>query len=338
MDTICTSEHTKPRVSVIIPCYNREKYLRACIESLVAQTYGIDNLELIFLNDASTDQTMTILKEYESLYPQSILLIDLSEQSGGLVGKVRNIGLSYATGEFITFVDSDDMCASELIETLVNGITKTNECDCAGCAAVMFDSGNILRKYNSTDHTFDMSDSFEKKMYLLTEGERCSVWGRMYRTDFIKKHNITFSDSLHIAEDVSFHFLAITYARKIVTMSEYQYYYRASENSLVRSIELSPYFAEPFEAIHSVYNEIIASNNNVNNILEWEYLFFVRGITEVYYTLKSHNELNNRTNDLKLIISLFFECAPKILSIPYVEKSTGGDDLKNYLSDYLDQL
>ena len=328
----------KPKVSVIIPCYNREKHIRACIESLITQTYGINNLELIFLNDASTDRTMSIIKEYESEYPQSILLLNLSEQSGGFVGKVRNIGLSYATGEYITFVDSDDMCVKELIETLVTGIVENESCDCAGCGAVMFSSGSILRKYESFDHVFDMSVPSEKKLYLLTEGERCSVWGRIYRTDFLKEHNVTFSDVLHIAEDVKFHFLSMAYARKIATISKPLYLYRASDNSLSRTDKLSPYFTEPFWAIQTIFKEILSTSNNKCNTCEWEYLFFARGIVEVYYTLKSFGETNNKTDDLIQLISSLFETVPDILSNPYIEKATGGDDLLQILYYYKSQV
>ena len=94
------------KISVIIPCYNSVKWLPKCFMSLVEQSIGIDNLELIFVNDASTDdgQTWDMLKEMEKAYPESIIIIDLpyNRRQGG----ARNEGLKYASGEYIAFVDS----------------------------------------------------------------------------------------------------------------------------------------------------------------------------------------------------------------------------------------
>ena len=104
------------KVSVIIPCYNAVKWLPKCFMSLVGQSIGIDNLELIFVNDASTDdgQTWNMLNEIEKAYPESIIIIDLphNRRQGG----ARNEGLKYASGEYIAFVDADDWVEAELFE------------------------------------------------------------------------------------------------------------------------------------------------------------------------------------------------------------------------------
>ena len=101
------------KVSVIIPCYNAVKWLPKCFMSLVGQSIGIDNLELIFVNDASTDdgQTWNMLNEIEKAYPESIIIIDLphNRRQGG----ARNEGLKYASGEYIAFVDADDWVEPE---------------------------------------------------------------------------------------------------------------------------------------------------------------------------------------------------------------------------------
>ena len=104
------------KISVIIPCYNSVKWLPKCFMSLVEQSIGIDNLELIFVNDASTDdgQTWDMLKEMEKAYPESIIIIDLpyNRRQGG----ARNEGLKYASGEYIAFVYSDDWIEEVLYE------------------------------------------------------------------------------------------------------------------------------------------------------------------------------------------------------------------------------
>lgn len=92
-----------PAVSIIVPCYNVEKYLPRCIESLVNQT--LEDIEIILVNDASPDNSIKIMKEYELKYPNKIKIID--SQINLRQGGARNLGIDIATGEFIGFVDSD---------------------------------------------------------------------------------------------------------------------------------------------------------------------------------------------------------------------------------------
>ena len=114
------------KISIIVPCYNVEKYVGKCIESLLAQTIGRDKLELIFINDASTDGTLRILKAYERMDPEHICVITYDEniKQGG----ARNIGLSYATGNYIGFVDADDWIEPDMYERLLTMVKKYN-CD-----------------------------------------------------------------------------------------------------------------------------------------------------------------------------------------------------------------
>lgn len=113
----------RKEISIIIPCYNTEKYIEKCIKSLINQTIGMDKIELIFINDASTDKTLEILQCYEMQYPESIILIDLPENSRQ--GTAKNIGLSYATGKYIGFCDSDDYIEPNMYEVLYKNIIET---------------------------------------------------------------------------------------------------------------------------------------------------------------------------------------------------------------------
>ena len=84
-------------ISVIVPCYNVEKYVGRCIDSIINQSIGIDNIELILVNDASTDATLDVLSGYEQMYPESIMVINCEQN--GKQGTARNIGMMYSTGE-----------------------------------------------------------------------------------------------------------------------------------------------------------------------------------------------------------------------------------------------
>lgn len=107
-------------ISVVIPCYNAEEYVDRCMETLVQQTIGIENLEIILVNDASTDNTLEVLKKWEAIYPEQIMVITYEEnlRQGG----ARNIGMQYASADYIGFVDIDDWIETDMYEALWNQV------------------------------------------------------------------------------------------------------------------------------------------------------------------------------------------------------------------------
>ena len=113
----------QPKVSVIIPVYNSEKYIARCLDSVIEQTYK--NIEIIIINDGSKDKSKEILDEYEKKYPNIIRHI---EQENKGVAKTRNYGIKIANGNYITFIDNDDYIDKDYIETFVN-VLKENEYD-----------------------------------------------------------------------------------------------------------------------------------------------------------------------------------------------------------------
>lgn len=117
-------------LSIIIPCYNSELYLDRCINSLINQTFATKDLQLIFINDASTDHTLSILLKYETKYPELITVID--SPTNLKQGGARNLGLKYATGTYVGFVDSDDWVEPDMYEQLYNKAVEY-QCDIVGC-------------------------------------------------------------------------------------------------------------------------------------------------------------------------------------------------------------
>ena len=110
------------KVSIIIPVYNAEKYLREAIESVLKQTYT--DFELLLINDRSTDNSMEISREYSKKDHRIVLLENNSENHGP--GSTRNIGLDHATGEYIYFMDADDWIDKSLLQCAVNRMQETN--------------------------------------------------------------------------------------------------------------------------------------------------------------------------------------------------------------------
>jgi glycosyltransferase involved in cell wall biosynthesis len=115
-----------PAISVIIPCYNAEQYVDRCLQSVTAQTIGIDNMEIILVNDGSTDHTLEKLKEWEKRFSSSIVVITYEQNMRQ--GTARNIGIRYATSEYVGFVDIDDWIEKNMYELLYTN-TKNHHYD-----------------------------------------------------------------------------------------------------------------------------------------------------------------------------------------------------------------
>lgn len=146
-------------ISVVVPCYNVEKYIMRCVASLISQTIGFENMQVIFVNDASTDNTLSILRKIESAYPENVVLItyDKNLRQGG----ARNIGLSYATAKYVGFVDADDWIEPEMYEEMYNKM-KCGNYDIVRCKSGADRSQEMFR-FTPSIERFDQDLSFEKK-------------------------------------------------------------------------------------------------------------------------------------------------------------------------------
>lgn len=176
------------KVSVIIPVYNTEKYIKECLESVLNQEYK--NLEIIVINDGTQDNSMQIVGEY--LKDQRIKIIN--KENGGL-SSARNEGIKVATGEYISFIDSDDWIDKNLYENIVNEIKEED--------ILIFNSRTIddeTRKIKQEKIINTEYLSSIKKGYLLYYISDYSSCNKIYKLDFLKRNNIKFLEGV-IHED-----------------------------------------------------------------------------------------------------------------------------------------
>lgn len=224
-------------VSVIVPCYNAAKYLDKCIQHLLHQTIGIENIEIILVNDASTDEgkTWKIITEYERNFPDTIIAITLEEnlRQGG----ARNVGISYASGEYLIFCDADDWLLEETLEHCY-------------CAAREQDADIVEFLINNVrDHEITVplikgnrdllieTDTEEKKIaFLMTSCVEFSYGSqkKFYKRALIQDHNIRFAEHL-IFEEPSFMVPIRFYEKRHYFLDEMLYVCYLSPDSTVRS-------------------------------------------------------------------------------------------------------
>ncbi len=215
----------KEKVSVIVPIYNVEKYLIKCIDSIVNQTYK--NLEIILVDDGSPDSCPQICDEY-AIKDSRIKVIH--KENGGL-SDARNAGMSVATGEYISFIDSDDYISLDFIETLYNTM-KYESSDIVECDVIkIFENKDPkVNEYenNFKVETFDTQDSLSM---LIAENQfRQHVWNKLYKSG-IALH-IPFKKG-KLNEDEFWTYQVFGQAKRVTKIKKLMYYYLQRESSIM---------------------------------------------------------------------------------------------------------
>lgn len=215
------------KISIIVPCYNVEKYIDRCADSLVHQTIGEAALELIFVDDASTDGTWNRLCEWEKNYPESIVLIRCDKN--GRQGTARNIGLQHATAEYISFMDSDDWVERDMYEKMLSIITETGVDVVAGLYQREGSDGKIYHEEKAYSGPADQICS-------VREGEQASLppssCCKLYRREIIFDNDLFFPEGL-CYEDNYWMVLLSFYVRSFYVIGEVFYHYFVNFDSTV---------------------------------------------------------------------------------------------------------
>ena len=184
----------KVKISIIIPVYNVERYIKECLISVINQT--IKSKEIILLDDASTDNSLNILEEYEYEYPNLIRLIKLEKNKGQ--SYCRNLGLDIANGEYIGFVDSDDIISPNMFEELVENAIKRNsdiaitEFDVCNEDISKIDLENLININREKDIKFEVINTVNAlKKFFRGEitGSPCT---KIYKRDLVLENEIKF--------------------------------------------------------------------------------------------------------------------------------------------------
>lgn len=205
------------KISVIIPVYNAEKYLTKCLNSIVNQTYT--NLEIILVNDGSKDSSLNICYEYNKK-DDRIKIIN-NDNHGASYS--RNCGIDISTGEYIMFIDADDYVENSFIEKLF--VCDEYEIyDLFISCYTDFYSKNIFKEQKLIDR--DMLSFVLQKDYLNIVKYLRTPWGKIYKSNIIKKNNIKFPVDYVTAEDQIFNFVYLKYVKKYRFLNEGLYFYR----------------------------------------------------------------------------------------------------------------
>ena len=240
------------KISVIIPVYNVEKYLKKCIDSIINQTYY--NLEIIIVDDGSPDNCPTIIDEYAKLDKR---VKAIHKQNGG-VSSARNLGLKYATGDYIIFIDSDDYLAINMIEKLYKAMINNNA-DMSVC--------QILRMQENSNGEMvflnDIKEPYKEKIYstnemikgiLLDASIGNFVCNKLLKKELIE--GITFPEG-KVYEDVATTYKLVHKAKKIVCINDKLYYYLIGRIGATTSSFSEKKILDSMEAYSTQYTFLI---------------------------------------------------------------------------------
>ncbi len=190
------------KVSIIVPIFNGEKYIDKCLKSLINQTYT--NLEIIFINTGSTDNSLNLLKNYQKL-DKRIIIIDKKENEG--VSVARNLGLKKSTGDFITFADVDDWLELDAIYNMVS-LIKKYDVDIVRTSYfyIKKDKKHIGKQpilKGKIKITKDIRNTLINQA--LKEEFGCYLWVLLIKKELLDKHNIYFDDKTYVHQDLDYY-------------------------------------------------------------------------------------------------------------------------------------
>lgn len=266
-------------ISVIVPVYNLEKYIPKCIESLINQTI-FNKLEIILVNDGSTDNSMAICSKYAAEYPNIILL----NQSNGGVSTARNLGVKYATAKYLAFADGDDYIDEAFYENMLIEISKDDY------QLVVFDyyleleNGKRIPYRNISEHVSWNNESLMKD-FLSGNLVGQNLFDKLFLTENIKQ--IDFDPQIRIGEDFLFIFEYIKTVKSAMGIFEPGYYYVQRNGSAMNDI-----FS------NKMFDPIVASTR-IKDWAETNYMFYDYAYAHYIHTIYKVLERAYKSNNYK---------------------------------------
>ncbi|GGG61687.1 glycosyltransferase [Epilithonimonas arachidiradicis] len=280
---------SSPLVTIIIPCYNVEKYVAFCIDSIINQDY--ENWECVIINDGSTDNTLEILKSFESISPK----IRLFNQKNAGLSATRNRGIDLAEGKFLFFLDSDDILDKSAIRTFVSsfenndiitGITVSSKINKEAIS-------KISQLYSPKEgEIFFVNNHFDVLIRTMESALTPVAQNRLYKREFIEKNNLRFKEGI-LHEDELWFFETMLLARNVKFIDKETYFYRTdNSDSITKNISdknLNSYL-DILETILEKY--YINNTDNLTKAVAARYLQYLKKLV-IDFAIREKNRLSD---------------------------------------------
>lgn len=295
-------------LSIVIPVYNVEEYIRQCLESVLTQDIPYSDYEIIIVNDGSTDLSLPIAEDYANRYSN----INIYSQENKGLSAARNTGLIHTKGDYVWFVDSDDFleknCFKEIAELLYNG-----ELEGLRLRAVRYDNGEYIKNNKPIMNGIVTGKQCLKNRNVFVE----AAWLTIYKRSFLIEHNLRFMVG-KIHEDTEFTPKAYYYMQRLGFLDRFVYNYRKNNNSLLYNPSLA---TKRFYDLLDVANAMLFfCNVNVDKAYQPYYYtrvaFAVNGAFAVADSLENEQEyIKKRLYEKKALYRSFIKSSELLLKI-----------------------
>lgn len=279
------------KISIIICGYNAEEYIDRCMRSVENQTIGMKNLEVVLVDDASTDGTLEKFKQWEKKYPEDIIVITYEKNKR--LGGARNIGLQYSTGEYIGYVDCDDWIEPAMYEKMYEKAVKF-QCDVVRCKYSRDVEENIQgeKVQKGQDQWYDCTDFadsylfWQQDMDVGVNGLYGSCWSGIYKKSVLTENNVYFPENLYYEDNFWSQLLAL-YITKLYIVDEVLYHYYVNDDSItmrrndirhLERLQVELLLLEELKSrgIYEKYYDIVERNFIITFYLNTMHIIFTR--------------------------------------------------------------
>jgi len=288
-----------PLISIIVPIYNCEKYLKNCLDSIARQT--LQDYELILINDSSTDCTQIIIDNFKQQNKKLNIKCYTNAHNKG-EGYSRNLGIKISQGEFLCFCDADDEYDIQFLEYLSNVIVNSKDLVYCGFDIINTINNEFVpyeKKWKYINNSDDIATFYlQLKLHF-------SHVGAIYRKSFLIEKNISYNESCSYGTDIEFVCNILISNPRCGCVPESLYYYKIRENSISTTLNAEKIIS-PFYALTRVYKKITSRNMRLK-------FLFGRYSSVAYHTIEDSYE-----HQIKLIINNWVKFKLLILSVIYI--------------------
>ncbi len=290
------------KISIIIPVYNVESYLKRCLDSIIAQSYR--DFEVLLIDDGSNDSSPQICDEY-ALKDERIHVIH--KENGG-VSSARNAGLNLANGQYIAFVDSDDYIEADYLESLLKPFTEQS-IQLSVCG-YFFHSEICAPKCMTLEGNSMHYLLFNCVEYPYIEGY---LWNKLYLSSIIRENHLQFNEKYRMCEDTLFNFEYFQYVKNAYVVNEPLYHYIVRENSAMKKKPESNELA--MKELIDYFIGCTEDTRTLNALIGWAFKYWIRIIDISYY----HNDISEYRN-VRVLIKKYRKSLLKNNDLTRVEK------------------
>lgn len=279
-------------VSVIIPVYNAEKYIKRCLDSVLAQSYR--NFEVLLIDDGSTDNSGRICDEYR--FRDNRIRVIHNKNCG--VAATRNVGIREAQGDYIAFVDSDDYIDPDMLEIMVTRVKKFNS-DIVMCNYFTDKGGKITKAKMNYKEVYDGADIVKNELLYLYYTDYhnglYSLCNKLIKKSIYSANDILFDESLKRGEDAWFVFQCLKHCKRVDYIPEAFYYYYQNQSSIMHSI-----YDDQYEQWVKMRERLLNENQTLG--FKIDYALFYK---EFLYKLAVYCKDAVKTGKSKNVIKIF---------------------------------